>query len=103
MATVSPEQPASARPDGFDQEVRDLVEATAPRLFAVVEEFRAGDGDADLDAHVLAWGLAHPDGSADVSAVSGGSRMVLRSPERAVMWFSRLAGGGVRLVWPCAR
>lgn len=36
MATVSPPSSLPDPPDGFADEIRALVEATAPRLFAVV-------------------------------------------------------------------
>lgn len=71
MDTVSSPSSLPVPPDGFADEIRALVEATAPRLFAVVERFRTSDGGHD--ARVAAWGLAHDDGSAQVTAVDGGS------------------------------
>ncbi|KPI03719.1 hypothetical protein OK074_4886 [Actinobacteria bacterium OK074] len=99
MTTVSPppQDPAHLEPT-FDQEILDLVTATAPRLFAVVEQFTADDGEPD--ARVAAWGLAHDDGSAQVASVGGGFRMSLRTPERAAQLVSRRSGSTGSLVWP---
>ncbi|MGW3162743.1 hypothetical protein ACWC9Q_07640 [Streptomyces sp. NPDC001142] len=98
MATVSPHASLPAPPDGFDGEIRALVEATAPRLFAVVEQF--GTADGELDARVAAWGLAHDDGRAQVTAVDGGFRMSLRTPDRAAHMISMRPGSIGCLVWP---
>ncbi|MDT3395556.1 hypothetical protein RKE29_02640 [Streptomyces sp. B1866] len=106
MATVSPQEPSSAPSDptalvdpDYDEALRGLVVDTAPRLFAVVREY----GEADeRDAEVAAWGLAHDDGSADVTTCPEDGpaiRLRLRSPERAVWWFARPAGVSARLVW----
>jgi hypothetical protein len=82
----------------FDRGVRELVLATAPRVFAVVIEY--ADEDGDRDACVIAWGLAHP-GSGPVQVISDDGRRVfiLRSAERAVSCFARLTGEAVRLEW----
>jgi hypothetical protein len=81
-----------------DQEVRDLVLATAPRVFAVVSEYT--DEDGDRDACVIAWGFAHQDGGpVHVISYDGHRTLRLTSPERAVWWFARLTGGPVRLEW----
>ncbi|MFE9490077.1 hypothetical protein ACFYNF_27205 [Streptomyces sp. NPDC006641] len=98
MVTVSPHPSLPDPPDGFADEIRALVEATAPRLFAVVERFRTSDGDHD--ARVAAWGLAHDDGSAQVTAVDGGFRMSLRTPDRAARMISMRPGSVGCLVWP---
>ncbi|MFD8825778.1 hypothetical protein ACFV1C_25940 [Streptomyces sp. NPDC059605] len=98
MATVSPRPSLPDPPDGFADEIRALVEATAPRLFAVVEQFRTSDGEPD--ARVAAWGLAHDDGSAQVTAVDGGFRMSLRTPDRAAHMISMRPGSVGCLVWP---
>lgn len=98
MATVSPPSSLPHPPDGFADEIRALVEATAPRLFAVVEHFRTSDGAHD--ARVAAWGLAHADGSAQVAAVDGGFRMSLRTPDRAAHMVSLRPGSVGCLVWP---
>ncbi|MEV6164496.1 hypothetical protein AB0L71_21700 [Streptomyces sp. NPDC052052] len=98
MATVSLPSSLPDPPDGFADEIRTLVEATAPRLFAVVEQFRTSDGSHD--ARVAAWGLAHEDGSAQVTAVDGGFRMSLRTPDRAAHMISLRPGSVGCLVWP---
>lgn len=100
MATVSPQPSLPAPPDGFADEIRALVEATAPRLFAVVEQFATADGE--LDARVAAWGLAHDDGHAQVTSVDGGFRMSLRTPDRATQLVSLRPGSMGTLVWPDA-
>ena len=98
MATVSPLSSLPDPPDGFIDEIHALVEATAPRLFAVVEQFLTTDGVHD--ARVAAWGLAHDDGSAQVTAVDGGFRMSLRTPDRAAQLISLRPGSVGCLVWP---
>lgn len=98
MATVSPPSFLPDPPDGFAEEVRALVEATAPRLFAVVERFCTSDGAHD--ARVAAWGLAHEDGSAQVTSVDGEFRMSLRTPDRAAHMISMRPGSVGSLVWP---
>ncbi|MER5850645.1 hypothetical protein ABT126_27380 [Streptomyces sp. NPDC002012] len=98
MTTVSPQSSNPAPSDSFADEIRALVEATAPRLFAVVEQFRTDCGEPD--ARVAAWGLAHDDGSAQVTAVDGGFRMSLRTPERAAQLISLRPGSVGCLVWP---
>lgn len=100
MTTVSPGLSNPDRPDAFTAEIRNLVNATAPRLFAVVEEYLTEEGDRD--AHVAAWGLAHGDGSAQVAAFDGGFRMSLRNPERAAQLISMRPGSVGSLVWPQA-
>ncbi len=100
MTTVSPGLPTPDRPDAFTAEIHALVNATAPRLFAVVEEYATEDGDRD--ARVAAWGLAHDDGSAQVAALDGGFRMSLRNPERAAQLISTRPGSVGSLVWPQA-
>lgn len=98
MVTVPPQPSLPDPPDGFADEIRALVEATAPRLFAVVERFYTSDGAHD--ARVAAWGLAHEDGSAQVTAVDGGFRMSLRTPDRAAHMISLRPGSVGCLVWP---
>ncbi|MFJ1544058.1 hypothetical protein [Streptomyces sp. NPDC088246] len=98
MTTVSPQSSNPAPSDSFADEIRALVEATAPRLFAVVEQFRTDSGEPD--ARVAAWGLAHGDGSAQVTTVDGGFRMSLRTPERAAQLISLRPGSVGCLVWP---
>ncbi|MFI6703903.1 hypothetical protein ACIBJC_34040 [Streptomyces sp. NPDC050509] len=98
MNTVSPPLPRPERPEGFDQEIRALVDDTAPRLFAVVEEYTCEDGE--LDARVAGWGLAHADGGGtQVAGVDGGAWLSLASPERAAAWVSRRPGSLGSVVW----
>jgi hypothetical protein len=85
------------RPEGFDHEVRELVAETAPRLFAVVEEFNTDSGAPD--ARVAAWGMAYQDGTAQVTTTEGRTHLSLRSPERATRWISRRPGCSASLVW----
>ncbi|MEU0844239.1 hypothetical protein ABZ370_32840 [Streptomyces sp. NPDC005962] len=77
--------------------MRSLVLDTAPRLFAVVQEFALDDGWRD--AEVAAWGLAYEDGRVDVISVDGTRRFSLPSPERATWHFARMDGVTARLVW----
>ncbi|MFI1866597.1 hypothetical protein [Streptomyces jumonjinensis] len=96
MTTVSPQTPIPG-PD-FEREVYEFVRDTAPRLFAVVEEYLAGTEDED--ARVLAWGMAHEDGSVEAVSAGGGRWWRLVSSEGALRRFDRRAEGcSVRLVW----
>ncbi|MER7787532.1 hypothetical protein [Streptomyces sp. NPDC097640] len=96
MATVAPQDPSSA-PFEFDQEVCELVLDTAPRMFAVMQEYDLETEDPD--AQVAAWGMAHEDGRVHVISVSGAVTMSLGSPERAVWHYGRRKGVSARLVW----
>ncbi|MBD3005562.1 MULTISPECIES: hypothetical protein [unclassified Streptomyces] len=94
MATVSPHQPAS-EPFDLGKELRALVLATAPRLFAVARIHPYEDtGEADVE--IAAWGMAYEEGRTEV--VGPGQRLVLASPERVAAWFSR-DGVTAQLVW----
>ncbi|MGW2377428.1 hypothetical protein [Kitasatospora sp. NPDC001683] len=84
-------------PDPFDQELRELVLDTAPRLFAVVQV--CGEGRADADGWVVAWGLVDNDGPTHVIGIDGRARMTLASPERALRHFAGRPGITSRLVW----
>ncbi|MFH8408219.1 hypothetical protein ACH4FX_25985 [Streptomyces sp. NPDC018019] len=97
MTTVSPPPPLPDPPDGFAREIQELVDATAPRVFAVVEEYAVG---GLRDAQVAAWGLAYEDGSADVAAVGGGFRMSVTAPDRAARFVSLRPGSLGSVVWP---
>ncbi|KWT57106.1 hypothetical protein ADL21_36440 [Streptomyces albus subsp. albus] len=99
MTTVSPPPPLPDPPEGFAQEIQDLVDASAPRLFAVVEEYGVG---GLRDARVAAWGLAYEDGRADVAAVGCGFRMSVTAPERAARFASLRPGVVGSVVWPGA-
>ncbi|MCQ8189561.1 hypothetical protein [Streptomyces rugosispiralis] len=94
MATVSPEQPAS-EPFDLGKELRALVLATAPRLFAVAR-IHPYEDTGESDVEIAAWGMANEDGRTEV--VGPGQRLALASPERVAAWFSR---GEVtaQLVW----
>ncbi|MFD5747817.1 hypothetical protein [Streptomyces sp. NPDC127033] len=95
MPTASPQEPALEL--DFTQEVYELVRDTAPRLFAVVEEYRPGTDDAD--AVVVAWGLAYESGVAEVIHVGGGRRWRLASAEGIMRHFRRTEDRTPRLVW----
>ncbi|WP_405617125.1 hypothetical protein OG292_25390 [Streptomyces sp. NBC_01511] len=95
--TVSPQSSPAPEPFDFAQEVHELVRTTAPRLFAVVEEYRPGTDDAD--AFVVAWGLAYKDGAAEVMAVEGQRRWQLAAAEHVVRYFGRAENLSARLVW----
>ncbi|RDG34214.1 hypothetical protein [Streptomyces corynorhini] len=97
--TVSP-QDLDLNSFDYERELYELVRDTAPRLFAVVVEYRDGDGAEDKDAAVVAWGLAHEDGAADVTRVDGGGgRLRLAAPENVARYFGRADGCSPRLVW----
>lgn len=95
--TVSPQSPAPEPLFDFARAVDELVRDTAPRLFAVVEEYRVGTEEAD--AFVVAWGLAYADGAAEVVGVEGSRRWQLTDPRHIVRYFGRAEDLSVRLVW----
>lgn len=107
--TVSPEEPeegteestAETRqaagllsPEAYEQAVVELVMATAPKLFAVIEE----DVEAP-DARVVSWGLAFEDAGTQVMSPSGNYHAVLQSPDSALRPFTGSGGTKGRLVW----
>ncbi|RDG36879.1 hypothetical protein DVH02_17660 [Streptomyces corynorhini] len=98
MMTVSPQDPAPESFD-FEQELYALVRDTAPRFFAVVVEYRDGEGDLGRDAAVVAWGMAHEDGAADVTRAEGGGQLRLAAAENVARYFGRGDGCSPRLVW----
>ncbi|RKT10995.1 hypothetical protein BX285_4929 [Streptomyces sp. 1114.5] len=81
----------------FDQELCGLVLDTAPRMFAVVQV--CGEGFADADGWVVAWGLVDDPGPTHVISVDGRARMTLASPDRVLRHFAGRPGITSRLVW----
>jgi hypothetical protein len=78
----------------FTAMLEDVALTSAPRVFAVVQEF----GER-VDGWVAAWGFAFED-RAEVVAVDDRSRMTLQEPERAVHLFSsKRRHLRARLVW----
>ena len=75
----------------FAEEVRELVAADAPQVFALVEEY----GER-VDGWIVAWGMAFDD-HVDVLGVNGGLHASLPSVERVHRVFSRRRK--IRLVW----
>ncbi|OLF05134.1 hypothetical protein BLA60_37790 [Actinophytocola xinjiangensis] len=78
--------------DEFDALVKDMVAVEAPRLFAVVQE----RGER-VDGRIAAWGMAFAD-RVEVVA-TGGSRLSLRTPERACQLLTHGPDITARLVW----
>ncbi|MFE1958376.1 hypothetical protein [Streptomyces sp. NPDC059479] len=62
----------------FSVLLKELVADTAPRLFAVAQEY----GDR-VDGRVAAWGMAFED-HAEVISIDGHRRHCVPSPERAL-------------------
>ncbi|MFJ2113634.1 hypothetical protein ACIOEX_17400 [Streptomyces sp. NPDC087850] len=98
IATLEPLDPALTSSE-LATLTDELVFATAPRLFAIVQSYEPGDSDPDgPDARVAAWGMAFEDG-AEVVRVDSGGRMSVRSLE----WVVRMFGAGrdisARVVW----
>ncbi|MFJ5100503.1 hypothetical protein [Streptomyces sp. NPDC088554] len=96
--TVSPQDSALNSFD-YERELYELVHDTAPRLFAVVVEYRDGEGALGQDAAVVAWGLAHEGGPAEVTRVGTGGRLRLAAPENVTRYFGREDGQSSRVVW----
>lgn len=74
--------------------VADLVAVSAPRLFAVVQEY-----GTRVDGRVAAWGLAFDD-HVDVLDVGGVGRARVHSLERAVSFYARPPEVSTRVVFP---
>jgi hypothetical protein len=72
----------------------EMVAETAPRVFAVVEEY----GER-VDARVVGWGLAHP-GHADVIGLNGVVLLGVAGPEKVLGRFARRERVTARIVWP---
>jgi hypothetical protein len=79
-------------PETFARIAEAIVADEAPRVFAIFEEY----GER-VDGRIAAWGMSFAD-HADIVGVDGGSRMRLRSPERALAGFG---GENItpRVVW----
>jgi hypothetical protein len=78
----------------FTATLQDLVTDTAPRLFAVVQEY----GDR-VDGRVAAWGMAFED-YAEVISVEGHRRLRAPSPAHALRAYrlgARIVSG---VMWP---
>lgn len=75
----------------FAEEVRELVAADAPQVFALVEE----KGER-ADGRIVAWGIAFDD-HVNVLSVNGGRHASLPSVEHVHRAFSRHRK--IRLVW----
>jgi hypothetical protein len=79
--------------DEFAELVTEMVAEHAPRLFAVVQEYRDR-----VDGRIAAWGMAFDD-HAEIVAANRGLRMGLNEPENAISLFGRGADVRARLVW----
>ncbi|MFJ2559224.1 MULTISPECIES: hypothetical protein [unclassified Streptomyces] len=95
---LSPQDPAQESFD-YEQELHDLVHDIAPRFFAVVVEYRDGEGDIGRDAAVVAWGMAQENGVAEVTRMDGGGQLRLAAPENVKRYFGRADGCSPRIVW----
>ncbi|MFD5752562.1 hypothetical protein [Streptomyces sp. NPDC127033] len=86
-------QPLCGREE-FTALLRDIVTDTAPRLFAVVQEY----GDR-VDGRVAAWGMAFEE-HVDVISVEGHRRARAVSPEQALRAYRLGARVVPHLMWP---
>lgn len=76
----------------FSEILRGIAVDTAPRLFAVAQEY----GERQ-DGWIAAWGMAFPD-HAEVISVRGDFRMRVRRPENALRAYAD-DEVSARLVW----
>lgn len=90
------EEPLSEEPlcgeEEFAEEVRELVDSSVPRLFALVQE----QGER-LDAWVMAWGLEFEDGRVQIVRADRGLGGVFDSVAGVLRRYSR--SRKIRLVW----
>ncbi|MET7990377.1 hypothetical protein ABZU76_05655 [Amycolatopsis sp. NPDC005232] len=77
----------------FTELVADMVKSSAPRLFAIVQEY----GER-VDARISAWGLDFDD-KIEILDVDGRLRMSLMSTDRALWMFSRHPDVSAEVVW----
>lgn len=77
----------------FAEIVERMVADSAPRVFAVVQEY-----GQRVDARIAAWGMAFDD-RAEVVSVERGMRMSLQTAEHAVQGFAWGSHIHPRLVW----
>lgn len=74
-------KPALCDEQLFATILAELVADSAPRIFAIVQEY----GER-VDAHIAAWGMAFDD-HADVISDDHHTRLSLRTPEQALRHF----------------
>jgi hypothetical protein len=90
--------PAGMRPFGtkqeFEEAVAGMVADSAPRLFAVVQEY-----GTRVDARIAGWGLAHSD-HVDVIGVGNSVHLGASRPEDMLRHFHRRHLVTARIVWP---
>ncbi|WP_433273127.1 hypothetical protein ACQPZF_18210 [Actinosynnema sp. CS-041913] len=89
----SVEQEPLCGEEEFASVLRELVTRDAPRVFAIVEEYRVRE-----DAWVAAWGIDLGD-RAEVLCVEGGFRLSTESPDTALRLFSLTEDVTAHLVW----
>jgi hypothetical protein len=98
MVDTNTNSPATNQVQAFADEVRALVNETAPSRFALVSEWVCDDGESD--ACVEARGLADPfDGTVQVTSTGSRRLVSARSAERAASLLGKLTGGPVRVEW----
>jgi hypothetical protein len=90
---VAEEEPL-CNEEEFAEEVRELVAAEAPRVFALVEEY----GER-VDGWIVGWGIVFED-HVEILGATGRLRASVASVERARWVFSRRRK--IRLVWTSA-
>ncbi|MFC4858353.1 hypothetical protein [Actinophytocola glycyrrhizae] len=89
---MSTDLPPMCGPEEFETLLAELVADTAPRLFAVVEEY----GER-VDARVVGWGLAYAD-HVDVIGLDGGVHLGTK-PEHVLRRFGRHDRVSARVIW----
>ncbi|GAB3450281.1 hypothetical protein [Actinophytocola sediminis] len=77
----------------FAESLAGMVADEAPRLFAVVQEY----GER-VDSRIAAWGLAFDD-RVEIVDVDDGSRLRLRTSDRALRTYTWGSHIHARLVW----
>ena len=77
----------------YEKLVEDLVVTFAPRLFAVVQDYRG-----DEDGRIAAWGLKFED-HAEIVEVDRGDQFTTTSPEHAVLEFTHRPDITARVLW----
>jgi len=90
--------PAGMPPIGTEEEfaeaVAGMVTDSAPRLFAVVQEF-----GTRVDARIAGWGLAHED-HVDVIGVENSVHLGASQPEDTLRFYHRQDRITAHIVWP---
>lgn len=79
--------------DGYEDDVRGMVEEHAPRRFAVFQDL-----GEQVDGRIAAWGMAFDD-HVDIVDANASSWMSLTTPRLALRRYARPPEITTRIIW----